>query len=268
MKEALIDREQVFMPNQQSSVVSDPGKRSLHNPPPSISSKLSAVLTLGFFSVFSMGAYQINLAFLKSIAKLITVIGTICNQSLGTCSWSSRTISRHFNFSQHRVNKRYFVRGCRGNGASQRNTFAVDHHHPLRSFAPFGFSNPKAPFFAGAKLPSMKASSQSKSDFSSKSARNFRQTSSHTPSSSHSRKRRQQVEGLGYLLGRSFHRAPVRKIHKMPSITSRLSAGGRPTLPFPCFGNNGSILSHWASFINRVSSAIGSPPIAYYTKTL
>jgi hypothetical protein len=38
---------------------------------------------------------------------------------------------------------------------SQRNTLAVDHHHPLRPLTPLGFSNRTAPFFAGAKLPSM-----------------------------------------------------------------------------------------------------------------
>ena len=39
---------------------------------------------------------------------------------------------------------------------SARNTLAVDHHHPLRSLAPLGFSDSCAPFFAGAKLPSRK----------------------------------------------------------------------------------------------------------------
>jgi hypothetical protein len=47
-----------------------------------------------------------------------------------------------------------FPRGCRVKGVSQRNTAAVDHHHPLRPFAPLGFSDSAAPFFARAKLPS------------------------------------------------------------------------------------------------------------------
>jgi hypothetical protein len=34
------------------------------------------------------------------------------------------------------------------------------------------------------------------------------------------------------------------------------------------FGNKGSIFFHCSSFIDRVYFAIGSPPIAYYTKTL
>lgn len=94
------------------------------------------------------------------------------------------------------------------------------------------FSDASAPFFAGAKLPSMKASSQSSNPFSSTMERNFRQISSYTPRSSHSRKRRQHVDELGYRSGKSCHLAPVRRTHRIPSKTSRLSAGGRPPLGF------------------------------------
>ena len=266
MKKTFINREQIFMSNQQPAVVSDPGECSFDDPASSIPSQLAAILHFRFLPIFSMWADQINLALFQFLSEWITIVSTIGNQALGAGLRPARSIARHFDLGHHPVNKGYFVRGCRGNGASQRNTFAVDHHHPLRSFAPFGFSNPKAPFFAGAKLPSMKASSQSNKDFSSRSAKNLRQTSSQTPSSSHSRKRRQHVEGLGYLLGRSFQRAPVRRIQRIPSNTSRLSAWGRPTRPFRCFGSKGSIRFHCSSFINRACSAIGSPPIAYYTK--
>lgn len=254
------------MSNQQSAVVSDPGERSFYYPSFSIPSQLSTILKFGFFPILSMGANQINLSIFELLSKWITIVSTICNQTFGAGFWSAWSIARHFDLGHHPVNKGHFMRGCRGNGASQRNTFAVDHHHPLRSFAPFGFSNPKAPFFAGAKLPSMKASSQSNKDFSSRSAKNLRHTSSQTPSSSHSRNRRQHVEGLGYLLGKSFQRAPVLNTQRIPSKTCRLSAWGRPTRPFRGFGSSGSILLHCSSLINRVFSAIGSPPIAYYTK--
>lgn len=256
------------MANQQPAVASNPGESAFDNPPSPITPQLATILTLRFFPIFSMGANKFNLSLFEFFSKLIAIVCSICNQSFGPGFRSTRTISRHFDLCHHGINQSHFMRGCRGNGASQRNTFAVDHHHPLRSFAPFGFSNPKAPFFAGAKLPSIKDSSQSRTDCWSSSARNFRHTSSHTPSSSHSRRRRQHVDGLGYRLGKSFQRAPVRNIQRMPSKTSRLSAGGRPTRPGSGFGSNGSIFFHCSSFINRVCSAIGSPPIAYYTKTL
>jgi hypothetical protein len=158
---------------------------------------------------------------------------------------------------------------CRGKGASDRNTLAVDHHHPLCSFAPFGRANKGPPFFAGAKLPSMKASCQSSAPFSSSMDRNFRQTSSQTPCSSQSLNRRQQVDGLGYQSGRSCHRAPVLSTQRIPSRTMRLSAGGRPPFGF-CFGagSSGSSSFHLPSFMKRVYLAIGHLPIAYYTKTL
>ena len=69
---------------------------------------------------------------------------------------------------------------------------------------------------------------QSKRPFWSNSPRNCRQILSHVPSSSHSRKRRQHVLGLGYLSGRSFQRAPVLSIQRMPSKHRRSLSGGRP----------------------------------------
>jgi hypothetical protein len=152
---------------------------------------------------------------------------------------------------------------------SQRNTLTVDHHHPLRAFPPLGFANPGPPFLAGAKLPSAKASLQSNCPRWSKVARNVRQISNHTPSSSHFCNRRQQVEGLGYRSGRSCQRAPVRRIQRIPSNTARLAAHGRP----PFFdggrtGNKGSINFHCLSvrsgFRDRAMSA---PPTRLSHKT-
>jgi hypothetical protein len=45
--------------------------------------------------------------------------------------------------------ERDFCGRCLGKGASQSNTLAVDHHHPLRSFAPFGRLNSGPPFSPG-----------------------------------------------------------------------------------------------------------------------
>jgi hypothetical protein len=109
----------------------------------------------------------------------------------------------------------------------------------------------------------MKASCQYKAPFASSWAKKARQISSQMPLSSQSFRRRQQVDELGYLLGRSSHLAPVLSIQRIPSRTRRLSAGGLPPLGLGLgFGNKGSIFCHCESFINRVFSAIGSPPIA------
>ena len=122
-------------------------------------------------------------------------------------------------------------------------------------------------FFASARPPSMKASCQSKAYSSSNPPRNGRPISSQTSCSFNWLMPGQQVEEPGYLSGRSNHLALVLSSHKVPSTTFRLSAGC--LLPFGFglgFGNKGSILFNCASFVNRVLSATGSGPRAYYTK--
>jgi hypothetical protein len=77
-------------------------------------------------------------------------------------------------------------------------------------------------------VPSAKPSSQSTWPCRSSNTTNRRQAWSHTPSSDHSAKRRQQVTYEGNDRGRSFHRAPLRSTHRMPSRQRRTSALGRP----------------------------------------
>jgi hypothetical protein len=140
------------------------------------------------------------------------------------------------------------VRGRTGKLNSQRNTLAACHHHPLRTLSAFGLSDACAPFFAGAKEPSAKVSSQFRRPESSSSPRNFRQMLSHTSSSSQSLSLRQQVLGDGYCAGRSFQRAPDRSTHKIPSKQRRSSARRRPPAAERLtLGNKGSIFFHCSS---------------------
>src|SRR5439155_179024 len=111
--------------------------------------------------------------------------------------------------------------------------------------ATFGFADADAPFFAGAKLASRKLSSQSNVPRASSSERKARHTLSQTPCFSQRAKRRQQVLGLGYSLGRSRQRAPVLSTQSIPSSTRRLSAQGRPRLLSR--GNHGWIFFHCSS---------------------
>src|SRR5664280_3115645 len=129
---------------------------------------------------------------------------------------------------------------------SDRYTLAVDHHHALRTFPATGFSDCRAPFFASTKVASRKASSQSSNFRSSNRASNACHARSHTPCSSHRRRRRQQVQPWGYSLGRSRHRAPTRRTQRMPSKQLRLEAQGRPRPSFRrCgAGNKSSICFH------------------------
>jgi hypothetical protein len=258
MKESPVHVNMTFMPDNQASKITEPCKRAFNNPSASITSKFSAILCFRFLSIFTMWNNQINLICFQTLSKWIAVIRSVSNQAYRSLFRPAFTWTRHFNRIKGFLRKFYLRGRCRGKEASQRNTLAVDHHHPLCAFAPFCFTDASAPFFADTKLPSMNASCQSMRPFSSSIDKNLRQTSSQTPCSSQSCSRRQHVEELGYLRGKSCHLAPVRSTQRMPSRTGRLSTGGRPPLGLNLgFGSKGLSFFHCSSFMNCVYLAIG-----------
>jgi hypothetical protein len=193
----------------------------------------------------------------QSPAKLVAVVTPVRDHSPRSFLRSAWSAAGHRDFRQRAFGQRHFPRTGRDPLASQRNPLAVDPHHPLRTFAPLGFSDALAPFLAGAKLPSRNDSRQSSLLPWSNSERNCRQILSQTPRSSHWRQRRQHVLGLGYSGGSSLQRAPVLRTQRMPSRTRRLSAQGRPRLR--TLGKCGSIVSHCGSDKNAFCLPSFSP---------
>jgi len=266
MKETLIYSNQAFITNYQPAKISQPGEGPLDFPPMPIS-LLDFGRRLFVFPVLAVRNQEADSSPSQSGPQFVRIISLIADKALGSALWAPPTLARDFDGLQGLFGQLYFRRRCRGNGASQRNTLAVDHHHPLRALASLGFADSRAPFFAGAKLASMKASSQSTSPSASNCERKVRQICSHKSSSAQRFKRRQQVAGLGYRWGRSCQRAPVLSIHRMPSKTSRLLLRGRPPFhPGLSEGSSGAILAHCSSVRNFGVAAIGLPPIAYYAK--
>ena len=261
MKECAVNRERAVVANHQVTEVAEPGEGTLDFPAPSVTSQRSSVLGHGFASIPTMRRDQLDPARRQPRSQRVTVVTTISNQAqrllprpprVGSAAYADR---RERCFREPR-----FVRGCRTKVLSQRKTLAVDHHHPLRALAPLGFSDSSAPFLAGAKFPSRKDSLHCSCFRSLSSARNARQILSQTPCSSQSRSLRQQVAGEGNSSGKSCQRAPLRRIHKMPSSTLRSEARGRPPRRRePGRGSKGRIFSHWASVNRRPYRAIGPP---------
>jgi len=116
--------------------------------------------------------------------------------------------------------------------ASDRNPLTVGRHHQFATFAAFDFSDGR-PFFAAAKLPSIKVSSPSI---------NLRYTCNQVPSSCQRPNRGQQVDGLGYVAAKSGQPPPEPKTQRMPSNTSPLEGQGRPGLINS--GRRGAMVSH------------------------
>jgi hypothetical protein len=266
MKEAQIHGNQAFVTDKQSAEIAQPSEGPFNFPSMLVSLPDFWRLLLAF-TVSTVRDQQANSSFFQAGPQFVRIISLIANEALGPALWTATALPGDPDGLQGLFRQSYFRWRCRGNGASQRNTLAVDHHHPLRALAPLGFPDSGAPFLAGAKLASIKASSQSKAPLASNCDRKMRQIFSHKSSSAQRLKRRQQVDGLGYRGGRSCQRAPVRSIQRMPSKTSRLGAGGRPPLgPGFSDGNKGPIFAHCPSLRNFGVAAIGLPPIAYYAK--
>jgi hypothetical protein len=269
MKKGAIDSNQAVPTHHQTPEIAQPGKGPLDFPASTISAQLPAVLELGLGSITAVRTNQVDTMFLQPLAQRITVISLVGDQPFHAFTRPTTTRTRNLHVLQGLFDQGDFRRRGRCQCASQRNTLAVDHHHPLRTLAALGFPDARPPFFAGAKLPSAKVSSQSRYCRSSSSFKKARQISNQTPRSSQCFNRRQQVAGLGYLSGRSRHLAPVLNTQRIPSKTCRLLAQGRPPLgPGTLWGNKGSSFCHCSSFINQVVRAIGSPPIAFYLKLL
>jgi hypothetical protein len=194
-----------------------------------------------------MGTNQLHAAPGQPLPPRVRVTRFIIAEALGVLAWSPWAVAGDRHHLDGRLQQGHFGGGRRCQEVSQRHTLAVDHHHPLRPFAPLRVADAGPPFLAGAKLPSAKASAQSSWPWASSWATKARQALSHTSCSSQSRRRRQQVLGDGYCWGKSFHRAPVRNIHKMPSKQGRLGVGlGPPRGDGWGSGNKGAMCSHCA----------------------
>ncbi len=261
MKEGAIDRERAVVAHDQAPEVTEPGVGAFDNPSPPVAPQRSAVLRRRFLSIAAMGHDQFNAPLPQAFPQRIAVIGFVGDHPHRLLPRSARVMTPPYpDRRERRFRECDFPRGCRVKGVSQRKTAAVDHHHPLRPLAPLGFSDSAAPFFAGAKLPSRNDSLHFNCWRWFNSLRNVRQMFNQTPRSSQSRSRRQQVEGCGNFSGRSCQRAPLRRIHRIPSSTRRLGIQGRP--PLRCWGglgSKGAIFCHCASVSNAPDRAIGPP---------
>lgn len=252
MKEGIIHSNITIPADNQPAIISQPRKGSLNLIATFVTPELATIIILAFFVITAIRTNQFNTSLSQTLSQRVAIITPVGDQTLGIFPWTSSAWAPDSNIFYRFFEQRDLVRGRRIQVVSYRNTFTVDHHHPLRSFAPF---------FAGAKLPSVNASDQSSCPRWSSSERKALHAFSHTSCSSQSRSLLQQVEALGNCFGRSAQGAPVRSIHKMPSNTLRLSAQGLPPrLDFFGFGSNGSIFSHCACVNFHLCLAIKKTP--------
>ena len=260
MKERIINSNITIPADNKAAIIPQPRKSPLNFVSTPITPHLASIIILLSLIIAPVRANQFNAFTGQTFTQWVAVITPVSNQSVRISFGTSSAFARYSNIIYRFFEERNFVRGRRVQVVSQRNTLAVDHHHPLRSLAAFGLSDTFAPFFAGAKLPSANASLQSSCPRWSSSERKVRHASSQMSCSSQSLSRLQQVDGLGNCFGKSAQGAPVRSIQRMPSNTLRLSAHGLPPrLDLLSFGNKGSIFFHCSSVNFHLVLAIKNP---------
>jgi hypothetical protein len=152
----------MLISHNESTIVSQPGEGALDDISSLVSIPQSVVLSIDVSMIRPMRRKEIDASLSQSFPRPIAVIGLVSDHSLGSCSWSARPFLGDSDVCHDLLKERDLSgRGRRGM-ASQRNTLAIDHHQVLCSLAPLGLSDCRAPFFAGMKVASTKASSQSR----------------------------------------------------------------------------------------------------------
>ena len=211
----------VFISNNNSPKILQPGKQAFDFPSTPITPKLSAILGRRLFAPSSVRRDHLNTALSqKLMIKFVAIICFIANK-LVRCIPGKTTVDSS-------LNKPYFMGRSAFHMSGDRKATSVCDCHDLGAFAALCLADSKTPFFAGAKQPSMKASRISIWPRSYRSSTSSWAMRWKIPSRTHCWNQRWQVWYGGYRWGRSFQGAPVRKIHRMPFITSHGSRGLRP----------------------------------------
>src|SRR5262245_38556632 len=251
--------------NNQTSEVAKPGESAFDLPAFAVATHVSSIVHEVASSIRSVRGKEKDPALFQTQAQWIAVVTAVGDDSQ---RFFGSTTTEYADRGQGRLGKADLVWSATGQLASQRNTLAVDHHHPLRALATLGFADCVAPFLAGTKLPSRKLSLQSRRSPWSSSLRNARQIRSHTPCCSQRCNLLQHTLGLTPMsLGRSRQRAPVLRIQRMPSNTTRFSLGGRPRRRRLSLGKSGSIFCHCCSESNGSRMTIFSQSVLYRTSS-
>jgi len=197
----------ILVSDNDPAVIGDPTEGSLDDISSPVAIPETIILSIDVPVVLPMRCKEIDTPLSQSFSHRIAVASLISDHSFGSGPRSSGTSFWDPDFSNNLIKESDLSRRGTVGMASERNTRAIDQYHALRSLSPLGFPDSRAPFFAGKKLASTKTSSQSRIPSWSNSERKARHISLRTPSSYHSLKRRQQVDGCGYRSGMSFHLA-------------------------------------------------------------
>src|SRR5438552_14168840 len=156
----------MLVTNQQATELTQPGVGSLDNPAALVAPEFSSIFITPLLVVLPVRCDQFDASPFQAPTQRVGVVATVGDHPLRLLPRPALRL-RDADFLECGFRKRNFCRRGTFQPNSQRNTFTVRQYHPLRALAALGFADGEAPFFAGAKLPSRKVSSQRNRPFSS-----------------------------------------------------------------------------------------------------
>ena len=144
----------IFVAHHQASEVIQPGKQALDLPAALIPPEWTAVLSFGLGSIAPMRSNHLHAQLaLKLPIQTVGVIGLVADQPLRG--------GRDKAPSQSGGNQPHLVWRSAFHVSGDRKTRSVCNCHDLGAFSTLRIADSRAPFFAGAKLPSMNVSRMS-----------------------------------------------------------------------------------------------------------
>ena len=151
MEHAGVVVQRMLITRDEPAEILEPRKEPFDLPPAAIATQGQTILGQ-LSAVPTMRRDHLDTGLRKFSIQLVGVVGIVTNQTL---DWFL-----HEDLRQRLLHQRHFMRrgALRVNG--DRKTMTVGHCHDLGPLASFGFADAGTPFFAGAKLPSMNASSR------------------------------------------------------------------------------------------------------------
>jgi predicted site-specific integrase-resolvase len=218
----------IFIARDKPAEVLKPADRAFDLPAAAIAPELAAVLSGRPRAVLAVRTDEFDTAARQPRSKLIVVGRQVVEEP-------ARLLRKQATL-QERLDQRRLVGTGAGDFGSQGKAATIGEDHRFGSLPAFGLADAQPPFFAEENVPSAIPSSHWMRPSRSRERSSLAQAFVQTPASVQSWKRRQQVGGDGKCAGRSFHRAPLRSTHKMPSTHSRAARRGRP----PCADGAGS----------------------------
>src|SRR6516164_8632430 len=142
----------ILVTRDQPTIILEPCEQPLDLPSVTIASQEASILR-PVRAVATMRRDHHHTGLCQFSIKLVRDVGIVANQALDR--FFHKNLCKGLHHQHHFMWRGAFC----ANG--DRKTMAVCNRHDFRSFSSLGFAHAGAPFFAGAKLPSMKASSRS-----------------------------------------------------------------------------------------------------------